>query len=158
MKRTILLLLILIYAATTWAQSDTQWLVVWQKSGEKTYIELTDEPVTTFEDMQLVIRTSRTTAAFPLEDVLRYTFEGVMTAINAPKLKTGEIVFRQHAADMTFDGLADGTEVSLYSMDGKLLHTQSARSSLQTVVSLAGYPSGTYIVKVGHATYKFMKR
>ena len=59
---------------------------------------------------------------------------------------------------MTFDGLADGTEVCLYAIDGKLLHTQTARSSQQTVVSLIGYPAGTYIVKVGDATYKFMKR
>lgn len=158
MKKNILLFLILTYAAVSWAQTDAQWLVVWHKSGEKTYIELTDEPVTTFEDLQLVIRTSSTTASFPLQDVLRYTFEGVMTAINAPKPRAGEIVFRQNASGMTFDGLADGTEVCLYATDGKLLHTQTVRSSRQAVVSLAGYPSGTYIVKVGDATYKFMKR
>ena len=145
-------------AIATQAEDTTQRLVVWQKSGEKVYIDLTEEPETTFENGQLVIKTTKTTVYCHLENVLRYTYEGVMTAINTPKHRPGEVVFQQGSDQMSFDGLADGTRVDVYSIDGKLLQTQTTRSNESTVVSLAGQPAGTYLVKVGNATYKFLKR
>ena len=151
-------ILLLMLAMTTWAQDSTQRLVVWQKSGEKVYFDLTEEPETTFEGTQLVIKTTKTTAYYQLENVLRYTYEGTKTAIDGPKLRPGEIVFRQGADQMAFDGLADGTRIDVYTLDGKLLKSQTARGSQQSVVSLASQPAGTYIVKVGDATYKFLKR
>ena len=151
-------ILLLMLALTTWAQNNTQRLVVWQKSGEKVYFDLTEEPETTFEGTQLVIKTTKTTAYYQLENVLRYTYEGTKTAIDGPKLRPGEIVFRQGADQMAFEGLSDGTRIDIYTLDGKLLKSQTARGSQQTIVSLASQPAGTYIVKVGDATYKFLKR
>lgn len=151
-------ILLLMLAMTTWAQNNTQRLVVWQKSGEKVYFDLTEEPETTFEGTQLVIKTKTTTVYYQLENVLRYTYEGTNTAIDGPKLRPGEIVFRQGVDQMAFDGLSDGTLIDVYTLDGKLLKSQTARGSQQTVVSLASQPAGTYIVKVGDATYKFLKR
>ena len=156
--RLTITILLLMLAMTTWAQNNTQRLVVWQKSGEKVYFDLTEEPETTFEGTQLVIKTTKTTAYYQLENVLRYTYEGTKTAIDGPKLRPGEIVFRQGADQMAFDGLADGTRIDVYTLDGKLLKSQTARGSQQAVVSLASQPAGTYIVKVGDATYKFLKR
>ena len=74
--RTITLMLLLLSTLTSWADDETQRLVVWQKSGQKVYINLTEEPETTFEGGNLVIRTSRTTVSYPLTNVLRYTYEG----------------------------------------------------------------------------------
>ena len=56
------------------------------------------------------------------------------------------------------DGLADGTRLTVYALDGKQLQTITAHGGQQTVVSLAGQPAGTYIVKIGDATFKFVKR
>ena len=76
------------------AQNDaTQRMVVWQRSGEKVYFDLTEEPETTFENGKLVIKTTKTTVYYLLENVLRYTFEGVSTAIDELKLKPGEVRF-----------------------------------------------------------------
>ena len=140
------------------AQDATQRLVVWQKSGEKVYFDLTEEPETTFEGTQLVIKTNTTTVFYQLENVLRYTYEGTMTAIDGPKLKPGEVRFKQGSDQMAFDGLPDGTTLEVYSLDGKKLFTRQALGGQRTVLSLASHPAGTYIVKVGDATYKFLKR
>lgn len=151
------LLLVVGMTAGAWAQS-TQRLVVWQKNGEKVYFDLAEEPETTFEGTKLVIKTSSTTVYYQIENVLRYTFEGAMTAIGNPKLRPGEIIFRQGTDKMAFDGLPDGARIDVYTLDGKKVKTQNAHGGKQTLVSLAGYPVGTYIVKVGDATYKFLKR
>jgi len=142
----------------TFAQDATQRLVVWQKSGEKVYFDLNEEPETTFEGTQLVIKTNTTTVYYQLENVLRYTYEGTMTAIDGPKLKPGEVRFMQGSDQMAFDGLPDGTTLEVYSLDGKKLFTKQALGGQRTVLSLASHPAGTYIVKVGDATYKFLKR
>ena len=84
-KRLLMTTVLLVIAlSVSWAQDATQRLVVWQKSGEKTYIDLTDEPETTFEDSKLVIKTKTTTIDFHLSNIQRYTYEGTMTAIEAP--------------------------------------------------------------------------
>lgn len=159
MKRKLTLMtLLLMMVVGLWAQNTTQRLVVWQKSGEKVYFDLEEQPRTTFEGSQLVITTSKTTVFYQLENVLRYTYEGTMTAIDGPSLKPGEIRFLQGEDKMSFDGLPDGLDISVYSLDGKLLKTLKSHGGEQTVISLAGYPTGTYIVKVGDATYKFLKR
>ena len=159
MKRQLLTTFVLIFVSMmTFAQDATQRLVVWQKSGEKVYFDLNEEPETTFEGTQLVIKTNTTTVYYQLENVLRYTYEGTMTAIDGPKLKPGEVRFMQGSDQMAFDGLPDGTTLEVYSLDGKKLFTKQALSGQRTVLSLANQPAGTYIVKVGDATYKFLKR
>ena len=159
MKRQLLTTFVLIFVSLmTFAQDATQRLVVWQKSGEKVYFDLNEEPETTFEGTQLVIKTNTTTVYYQLENVLRYTYEGTMTAIEGPKLKPGEVRFMQGSDQMAFDGLADGTTLEVYSLDGKKIFTKQALGGQRTVLSLASQPAGTYIVKVGDATYKFLKR
>ena len=102
--RTLLLMLLLI--ATLSSLADSQRLVVWQKSGQKVYFDLTEEPETTFEDGNLVIRSSRTTVSYPLTNVLRYTYEGgTITDVGDVKMRPGEVRFLQNAEQMAFDGL-----------------------------------------------------
>ena len=141
----------LLLAATVSSLADSQRLVVWQKSGQKVYFDLTEEPETTFEDGNLVIRTSRTTVS--------YTYEGgTITDVGDVKMLPGEVRFLQNAEQMAFDGLQDGTILEVYTLDGVKIKTVKAQGGQRTVVSLADQAAGTYIVKAGEATYKFMKR
>ena len=157
-KRKILLLLLFVIPVLGWAQNDTQRLVVWLKSGEKVYFDLTEEPRTTFEEGKLVITTSLTTVYYLLENVQRYTHEGAMTNIEVSTLRPGELVYMQNNDEMAFEGLPDGAVLDLYSTDGRKLNTTRANTGKRTVVSLAGFPTGTYILKCGDVTYKFVKR
>lgn len=155
--RTLVLMLLLI--ATLSSLADSQRLVVWQKSGQKVYFDLNEEPETTFEDGNLVIRSSRTTVSYPLTNVLRYTYEGgTITDVGDVKMRPGEVRFLQNAEQMAFDGLQDGTILEVYTLDGVKIKTVKAQAGQRTVVSLADQVAGTYIVKAGEATYKFMKR
>ena len=158
MKKATLLLIMLCGTIFSQAQDSAQRLVVWQKSGAKVYFDLNEEPETTFEDGQLVIKTTKATASYPLESVLRYTYEGTTTAIEPARLRPGEIIYHQTRDQLSFDGLAAGTVLGVYTLDGRLIGTQTAYDGQTSVVSFASQPAGTYLVKVGDATYKFMKR
>ena len=149
----------LLLTATLSSLADSQRLVVWQKSGQKVYFDLTEEPETTFEDGNLVIRSSRTTVSYPLTSVLRYTYEGgTITDVGDVKMRPGEVRFLQNAEQMAFDGLQDGTILEVYTLDGVKIKTVKAQGGQRTVGSRADQAAGTYIVKAGEATYKFMKR
>ena len=131
----------LLLTATLSSLADSQRLVVWQKSGQKVYFDLNEEPETTFEDGNLVIRSSRTTVSYPLTNVLRYTYEGgTITDVGDVKMRPGEV------------------RLEVYTLDGVKIKTVKAQGGQRTVVSLADQAAGTYIVKAGEATYKFMKR
>ena len=156
---TILTLLLTFAVSAMWAQSDaTQRLVVWLKGDKKVYHDLSDEPETTFSEGMLWLKTDKVSVSYPLTDVLRYTFEGVMTAIESPTIRPGEMRFRQSKDAMAFEGLPNGTLLEVYSLDGKKLSTVKAQDGQQTIISLANHPSGIYIVKMGDASFKFVKQ
>ena len=157
-KFTILSLLLAFAATATWGQGDTQRLVVWLKGNQKVYHDLSDKPETTFSDGLLWLKTDKVSVSYPLTDVLRYTFEGPMTAIESPSVRPGEMRFLQGKDAMAFEGLPEGTTLEVYSLDGKKLSTVKALNGQRTVVSLANHPSGTYIVKMGDASFKFIKQ
>jgi type II secretory pathway pseudopilin PulG len=49
-------------------------LQVWQADGKVVTYALDEEPVTTYVDGNLVIKTSKTTITYPLEDVRKFTY------------------------------------------------------------------------------------
>ncbi len=160
MKKQLFTAFVLLFfsAAGVWAQDAAQRLVVWQVNGEKTLFDLTDQPETTFEEGKLVIKTSSSTVYYQQANVLRYTYDGPMTAIESVTLQPGEIRYTQGSDELCFDGLADGTQLTVYALDGKQIFSQKAVGGQCSVVSLAALPAGSYIVKVNQATFKFSKR
>lgn len=157
MKQRLLILFMSLIAVASGTWADTQQrLIVWMKNGDKVYFNLVEEPETTFENGLLAIKTTKSTVYYQLENVLRYTYDGDITDVVGPKLRPNEIRFMQGKDQMAFDGLADGTQLEIYSLDGMKLGTMQAKEGERTTVSFQNRPAGTYIVKVGDTTYKFL--
>lgn len=154
-KRTILLLVLsLVFCAGAWAAPR---LVVWQKNGQKVFYDLAEEPHTTFENGLLVITTNNVRVEYQLSNILRYTYEGVNTSIETP-LPDGT-GFRQNGDDIDVYGLAPDGTAQLYDLNGRLLESGTAEGNRNNVhFSLQNLPTGTYVVKVGDQSLKFMKR
>lgn len=137
--------------------SGGQRLVVLKKDGTKLFYDLLEEPVTTFENGQLVISTNKTVVYSPLSEIVRYTFEGAFDEVVVPKANPGETAYQQKNDVMSFSGLPEGTPVELCSSDGSILLSQSTAADRKVEVSLVDQPAGTYSVKIGDASYKFVK-
>ena len=58
-------------------------LKVWKKDKSTVTLALSEQPVTTFSNGMLIIKTTSTTIEYPLADVLRYTYEGFNTGIDS---------------------------------------------------------------------------
>ena len=158
MKKVLLLLLMaLVLPMVASADDETQRLVVWHKNGEKTYFELNEMPETTFEGGLLVIRSSKTTVSYQMENILRYTYEGVSTSITDLQPSERAVIIAKDGDGVTFRNLPGGSAVSVYSTNGVLLEQRTAIEGQPLTVSVAQRPAGVYVVKAGKETIKLMK-
>ena len=133
-------------------------LIVWLKSGEKVSYELADAPVTSFSDGKLIISTNKATISYERKNVLRYTFENVVT--KGIELMPGErrVEINREGDEITFRGLPVGSYARVYSVNGMLIEQRRVSDTQPQTISLQNRPNGVYIVKAGTETIKLMKR
>lgn len=132
-------------------------LKVWKKDKTTVLYDLSDEPVTTFENGKLVIKTSSSTVEYPVKDILRYTYEGVRTGIDNITYDNSVLV-KEEQDKLSFLNLKTGSEVYLFNANGRLLDVQRSNGTDAVSVSLSSRPQGVYFVKCGNETIKLMKR
>lgn len=154
MRKILLSFMLALFALAAQAQAR---LVVWEKGGGKVVYQLSEQPTTTFEQGKLVLRTNTATVSYHLENVLRYTYEGVdNTLAEGISLQSEEALVKidRTGQQVTFSGLRHGATVSLYGTNGILLEQQRASESGTVTLSVSHRPSGVYVVKTGNQTIK----
>ena len=162
MQKTFLLFLGLALMALPMRAQDAvtvQKLNVHMMDGSVVTFLLDQEPVTKFEPGQLILQTSGDAPIiYLLENVRKYTYEGLPEGIDAPVVAPGTILIRQNNEMMLIDGLPDKANVAVYNVDGKLLFTQQATGGQSTSIVMSAYPAGNYIINAGGASFKFVKQ
>ncbi len=161
MKKILPLLVALLMVSAAWAQEEqpVQKLNVHMMDGQVVTFLLDQEPVTTFEPGQLIIQTSGTSPIiYLIENVRKYTYEGLPEGIDSPVVTPGSILIRQNNEMMLIDGLPDKANVAVYTMDGKMLFAKRAVAGQSTMLIMGTYPAGTYIIHVGGASFKFVRK
>lgn len=161
MRKFFTLLSALLLIGGAWAQDEqpVQKLNVHMMDGQVVTFLLDDEPVTKFEPGQLIIQTSKESPViYLIENVRKYTYEGLPEGIDAPVVAPGTILIRQNNEMMVIDGLPGQADVAVYSVDGRLLFTKKAVGGQSTSILMTAYPEGTYIINAGGASFKFVKQ
>ena len=147
--------LLLSFLLPSVAKADDMVLQVWQADGKVMSINLNEQPVTTYSDGQLIIKTTKTTVTFPLEQVVKYTYTDA-TGISTPSAMGSQ--FSADGESITFTGLKPNTPVYLYTVAGQLVKTVTATGQSKTVVSVSSFPVGVYVVIANGVTFKITKR
>lgn len=147
--------LFLLYGAEAWAQSQV--LVVWQRDGQKAYYDLGERPKTMFSGTDLVIEAGAVTVTYPLDKVQRYTYESA-TGIDAAPQAASPVHVSYEADVLRIQGLAPSTSILVYAPDGRLVTSLKPKAGVPSEISLAGFPSGVYLVRANNATYKILKQ
>lgn len=155
-KLTLLTMLLFFVAGSLWAQETTQRLVVWQKSGEKVYFDLSEKPVTRFSGDLLIIKTNTLETSYQRSNILRFTHEGIHTAVG--EIATHNLIVNQSKDGITLKNVPTGTPVKLYDSAGRLLETKTSDGKVTLQFSLAGRPAGVYLVNMNEQTFKISKR
>lgn len=147
------LLFVVMFVATLSAYADDACIVIKQKSGNETILELSANPIITFSGEDMVVTSSLTTIAIPLADVDSYTAYDATTGIrpltDAPQFANGHVLF---------SGLAKGSDVRIYTADGRLVSHQQADASGHAAVSLDSLPKGVYVIRTPDNSIKIINK
>ena len=132
-------------------------LTVYTKDGAHHEFQLFDQPQVTFRDGNLCIQTRKDEVSFALADVAYYNFEkGYFDSIEDATLPSEGLTFKD--GEIVASQLPEGSVVSIYSLDGKMVASATASSSGTASLSLRALPTGVYVVKANDITYKILKR
>jgi hypothetical protein len=153
MKR--LLFLFILFVSALAVKADDMLLQIWQADGQVLTIALSEEPVTRYADGNLIITTTKTSITYPLEKVRKYTY---ISTDGISSLEGMKSRLSQDGETLTFSGLSQGTEITIYSASGLVLRKVKSGPQSKTTVSVSDFPPGVYLVKVNSLTYKITKR
>lgn len=148
------LLLFVAVALPTMAWQTDKTLIVEMKNGERVAFTFTDNPLIRFVGDKLVVNTNLYEFSYATATVQRYVFGTKTTGINSPvvdgKLFEGD--------NITLNLLKSGSEVMVFSADGKVVLAGKANSQGVASLSLKNLPMGVYVVKTDSFTTKILKR
>lgn len=152
MKQVIILFFCFISVISVFAESI--FIELSLKNNEKVSIALTDEPVLTFSDGMLNVKTCDTEISYPQNEILMYRFIDDASYVEFPKIDRG-IVINNAPNGLNIFGLLENREIKVFSIDGILLSTQLSKEQ-STNLDFSNFPSGIYIVTIGNLSYKFV--
>ena len=137
-KKTILTLLLTLFAVSTWAQDEAAsepTIIIWLNDGNKAEVLFDEMPEFTFDNGVMTLKGEKTELSWPLENVNKFTFGNVSTGIR--DVKTTDL-----------DILSDNCVA--YDLNGRVVK--------QNLKSLSELPKGVYIIKNGRVTTKVVRK
>ena len=157
--RNFSLAVLLMFLSCLSVQAD-EVLVIHLKSNNAQQISyaLANKPVITFEGDNILVYDSKmySTVSIPLAQLAYYELTKSTTDIQQlqpespkPVIANGHVVFSQ---------LTAGSRVSVYAMDGKLIHNYTADSSGWVDVNLTTLPKGVYVINSPITNIKITNR
>lgn len=156
MKHLLVFILLLLPFSMVIAEDTDSRLVVWKTDGSKIVYSLSQQPKTTFTSEGVVITTSTVSVTYPLEQIVKYTYEGIASGIESVT-NDGGVLISQDGYNFRFCNLKENTLVQVYSVNGSLISTHKNEGK-QIIISLGDHTNGVYIIKVGDTSYKVIKR
>lgn len=132
-------------------------LVVWSKDSAKVAYALDEKPKISFTDTTLIISVKDAEVSYPLEDMLRFTYED-NTSMAITNLQTDKSIFKLDGEFLLFPALKANSTVSVYSLSGTLVFKKTVRQNGEYAFALSSLNSGVYMVNVNGLTYKIVKR
>lgn len=127
--------------------SQVNMVVVNMKDGSTMLFRLTEGPVITYSNNCLVIKTTTKEASLPVTNIKDVTLEGrsVATVIDQTAITDCHILFHQ---------LLSGSDVCVFTMDGKSVHIQKADNNGNADLDLSRLPHGVLVIQTSSGTIK----
>ena len=148
------LMALLLLTATVIRASDVQYLTI-MVQGKPVSFALSDKPVITYQNNQLVVTTAEETVEISVAEISGTGFSETSTAIRnlmsggKPQVECGRVCF----SDLT-----PGTSVQVFTIDGRSVAEAKADADGTALVSLSEFPKGTYLLKTGRQTIKMINK
>lgn len=129
-------------------------LVVTDAEGNETVFVLADKPLVSFSQEAIIVVAGEKRVEYPLSDYRKFSIAGVASSIGSEQLAASP-TFRFDGG-IVAEGLVPGTQVMVYNINGMMAGSGTADADGRASVSING--SGTFVVKAGNKSFKFIKK
>ena len=122
---------------STGARAEEGKIIVWLNDGTTVPVLFSDMPEFTYADGMITLQSNSpsTALSWPIENLQKFTFEGISTTIRDVKATGLDI---------------ESDNMTVYDLSGRMVR--------QNVKSLSELPKGVYIVKNGRVTIKVVRK
>jgi hypothetical protein len=129
--------LLLAVLCSTGARAEEGKIIVWLNDGTTVPVLFSDMPEFTYADGMITLQSNSpsTALSWPIENLQKFTFEGISTTIRDVKATGLDI---------------ESDNMTVYDLSGRMVR--------QNVKSLSEFPKGVYIVKNGRVTIKVVRK
>ena len=154
MKKKLLVLLMAALMLPAAMKAQTPTLVLHHADGKTSEVELYTMPRIQMTANKMIISVQDTKQEFDKSDVVRFTYKGIATGINAVKPETRYRVDEDH---VTFYGISSADRISVHNTGGVQMPVRLTSDGSDAVLSLAQLPKGIYLVTINGRTLKFIR-
>lgn len=147
-----LAILVMLFIPYMVMAAEDAYLVLTQKDGQVYKFSLASNPIITFEGTQLVITCGSQRLETSLEQVLNWSHNYETSGVDqlemepqSPKFSFGEAIF---------EGLKSGTQVCVYSIDGKMLKRVVVGNDGNIRLHLSKLGKGAFIIRTPNKSFK----
>lgn len=129
--------LLLAVLCSTGSRAEEGKIIVWLNDGTTVPVLFSDMPEFTYADGMITLQSNSpsTALSWPIENLQKFTFEGISTTIRDVKATGLDI---------------ESDNMTVYDLSGRMVR--------QNVKSLSELPKGVYIVKNGRVTIKVVRK
>lgn len=147
--------------ARTVAADNTEglYLYIQMTDGSNSKFLLTEQPVITFNDNQLIVSLNgKTLLSTEMEGIANCSFqtEQTLTGIHEVTSPSQEVRPLVNMGQAIFSGLKPGSTVTIHSADGKTVGQTSADSQGTARISLTTLSRGIYILRTNTHSFKVL--
>lgn len=149
------MVVLLLFLSCLWMQAQEVLVIHLQAGGDASFA-LAQQPVITLEGESMVVKGSQINYSVPISDVAYYHFAASGTDIQQPQMANNKPVISN--GHVQFSGLAAGSRVCVYTIDGKQLGSYRADDSGCVDVDVTTLSKGIYVLKSPTTSIKITNR
>lgn len=154
MKKILVLLISMLISMIIYAQEKNA-LVIKLTNGNSYTFVLSEKPVVTLPDGNVVVNGSASTT-YARSEVEKFYFSDNGSGIESIG-KDNVTFYYVDGENVRISGLKDKATISVASLDGKIISTQKSDETGTATISLGNHPKGIYIIYFGGRSVKIRK-
>ena len=151
------ILMLLLFAGCCLPISAQNCMVIDLSDGSTAHFALAEKPVITYlgENIKAVSATATIETARSQVKAIRFEEEESSTAVD--EIATENAAITANGNTITIEGIADGTSVTIFSINGQAVATTTATGGSCTIHT-DEFAAGIYIINYNNTTIKYLKK
>lgn len=154
-KLLIVFVFLLMAVPSLWAQNQPNILVVWGINGTSSVFAISEKPVVSFTDANLVIISNEVEVTYPLDNLSKITYDYDESMI-VYDMQTDEKIFAIKGNILIFPSLKANSHVVIFSVNGKLFFQKTTTQIGTFSYDICNLPKGIYLICVNDLSYKIL--